>query len=115
MRRGISFKGRDALAEKRKVPLPRLMAGFLIADPQVVLLGRETIYRNGRRCGWLSSAGYGYTVGSNIGYGYVRDAAGVDEAFVRSGEYEIEVATERVPAAVFLEPPYDPLMTRVRS
>jgi 4-methylaminobutanoate oxidase (formaldehyde-forming) len=115
MRLGMPFKGREALAKKRQEPLPRLMAGFRIADPRVVLLGRETIYRNGRRCGWLSSAGYGYTVGSNIGYGYVRDAAGVDEAFVRSGEYEIEVATDRVPAAVFLEPPYDPGMTRVKS
>jgi 4-methylaminobutanoate oxidase (formaldehyde-forming) len=115
MRRGIPFKGREALAEKRKKPLPRLMAGFLVADPEVVLLGRETIYRDGRRCGWLSSAGYGYTVGSNIGYGYVRDAAGVDETFVRSGSYELEVATERVPATVFLEPPYDPQMAKVKS
>jgi sarcosine dehydrogenase len=115
MRRGIPFKGRDALAEKRKKPLPRLMTGFLVEDPEVVLLGRETIYRDGRRCGWLSSAGYGYTVGSNIGYGYVRDAAGVDETYVRSGSYELEVATERVPATVFLEPPYDPGMAKVKS
>jgi 4-methylaminobutanoate oxidase (formaldehyde-forming) len=115
MRRGIPFKGRDALVEKRKRPLPRLMAGFLVADPEVVLLGRETIYRDGRRCGWLSSAGYGYTVGSNIGYGYVRDADGVDETYVRSGSYELEVATERVPATVFLEPPYDPGMAKVKS
>jgi sarcosine dehydrogenase len=115
MRRGIPFKGRDALAEKRKKPLPRLMTGFLVEDPEVVLLGRETIYRDGRRCGWLSSAGYGYTVGSNIGYGYVRDAAGVDETYVRWGSYELEVATERVPATVFLEPPYDPGMAKVKS
>jgi sarcosine dehydrogenase len=115
MRLGMPFKGRDALAEKRKKPLPRLMAGFLVEHPEVVLLGRETIYRDGRRCGWLSSAGYGYTVGSNIGYGYVRDAAGVDETYVRSGSYELEVATERVPATVFLEPPYDPGMARVKS
>ena len=29
----------------------------------MVLLGRETIYRDGKRVGWLSSGGYGYTVG----------------------------------------------------
>ena len=84
--------------------LPRLLAGFT-ADPEVVLLGRETIYRDGERVGWLGSAGYGYTVGRSIGYGYVRDPAGVDRAHVLAGSYELEVAGERVPAAVFLEPP----------
>ena len=44
-----------------------------------MLLGRETIYRDGKRVGWLSSGGYGYTVGRSIGYGYVRDPEnGVD-------------------------------------
>ncbi len=53
-------------------PLPRLLAGFT-ADPSIVLLGRETIYRDGKRVGWLTSGGFGYTVGRSIGYGYVRD------------------------------------------
>jgi 4-methylaminobutanoate oxidase (formaldehyde-forming) len=81
-----------------------------------VLLGRETIYRNGKRAGWLSSAGWGYTLNKNIGLGYVRDAAsGVDAEYVMSGEYELEVATERVPATVFLKPLYDPEMKRVKA
>jgi 4-methylaminobutanoate oxidase (formaldehyde-forming) len=96
--------------------LPRLLAGFTVADPEVVLLGRETIYRDGKRVGWLSSGGWGYTLGLNIGYGYVRDAeAGVDAEMVLSGRYELEVATERVPAEVFLKPPYDPEMARIKA
>jgi 4-methylaminobutanoate oxidase (formaldehyde-forming) len=82
----------------------------------VVLLGRETILRDGKRVGWLSSGGWGYTLGCNIGYGYVRDPeAGVDAATVLAGRYELEVATERVPAEVFLRPLYDPDMARVRA
>ena len=81
-----------------------------------MLLGRETIYRDGKRVGWLSSAGWGYTVGKNIGFGYVRDAEnGVDADFVMSGRYELEVATERVPADVFLKPLYDPEMQRIKA
>jgi sarcosine dehydrogenase len=95
--------------------LPRLMAGFTARDPDLVLLGRETIYRNGRRCGWLSSAGFGYTIAKSIGYGYVRDPDGVTEDYVLSGAYELEVATERVPADAFLKPPYDPGMARVKA
>ena len=72
------FQGRAALEAQAAKKLPRLLAGFT-TDPSVVLLGRETIYRDGKRVGWLSSGGYGYTVGRSIGYGYVRDPEnGVD-------------------------------------
>jgi sarcosine dehydrogenase len=109
------FQGREALEAQAKRKRPRLLAGFT-ADPSVVLLGRETIYRNGKRVGWLSSGGYGYTVGRSIGYGYVRDPEnGVDRDSVLSGNYELEVATVRVPAQVFLDPIYDPTMSRVKS
>jgi sarcosine dehydrogenase len=108
------FLGREALAAQRALPLPRLFSGFAVDDPAIVLLGRETIYRDGRRCGWLSSAGFGYTVGKNIGYGYVRDPGGVDADYVRAGTYQLEVASELVPATPFLTPLYDPGMARVR-
>jgi len=33
---------------------------------------------------------------------------------VLDGDYELEVAGERVPAEVFLAPPYDPKSTRIK-
>ena len=114
LRKDIPFLGREALSEQRAKPLPRLLAGFL-ADPEVILLGRETIYRDGERVGWLASGGFGYTLGRSIGYGYVRDPAGVDRDHVLGGRYELEVAGERVPAEVFLEPAYDPKGLRIRA
>jgi 4-methylaminobutanoate oxidase (formaldehyde-forming) len=115
LRTDIPFQGRAALEVQAGKPLPRLLAGFT-TDPGVVLLGRETIYRDGKRVGWLASGGYGYTVGRSIGYGYVRDAEnGVDRDLVLSGRYELEVARERVPAEVFLEPLYDPAMARIKA
>ncbi len=94
--------------------MPRLLAGFTAAS-EVILLGRETIFRNGERVGWLASGGYGHTVGKAIGYGYVRRAAGVDADFVMSGDYALEVAGERIPAEPFLKPLYDPAGLRVRA
>ena len=109
------FQGRTALEAQATKKLPRLLAGFT-ADPSIVLLGRETIYRDGKRVGWLTSGGYGYTVGRSIGYGYVRDPEnGVDRDQVLSGRYELEVATVRVAAEVFLDPLYDPAMSRIKS
>ena len=114
LKSGLPFRGRAALEAQRAAPLPRLLAGFKAA-PEVILLGRETIYRNGERVGWLASGGFGATIGKAIGYGYVRRAAGVDADFVLSGAYELEVAGARVPAEVFLKPPYDPAGAHVRG
>jgi sarcosine dehydrogenase len=110
----LRFRGRAALEAQRAAPLPRLLAGFTAAS-DAILLGRETIYRNGERVGWLASGGYGHSVGKAIGYGYVRRAAGVDADFVMAGDYMLEVAGERVPAEPFLKPPYDPAGLRVRA
>jgi 4-methylaminobutanoate oxidase (formaldehyde-forming) len=108
------FQGRAALEAQARDKLPRLLAGFT-TEPSIVLLGRETIYRDGKSVGWLTSGGFGYTVGRSIGYGYVRDAeGGVDRNKVLSGRYELEVGTARVPAEIFLEPLYDPAMARIK-
>jgi 4-methylaminobutanoate oxidase (formaldehyde-forming) len=116
LKRQIPFLGREALEKQKKNRLPRLLACFTVDDPAVVLLGRETIFRNGQRVGWLTSAGFGHTVQKSIGYGYVRDPEnGIDADQVLSGAYELEVATERVPASVSLTPLYDPGMTRIKA
>jgi 4-methylaminobutanoate oxidase (formaldehyde-forming) len=70
----LPFLGREALTAQAAGPLEKRLACFTVADPGVVLLGRETIYRDGARVGWLTSGGWGYTVEKNIGYGYVRNA-----------------------------------------
>ncbi|MEE8212727.1 MAG: glycine cleavage T C-terminal barrel domain-containing protein, partial [Acidiferrobacterales bacterium] len=109
------FLGREALVEQRQTALKRRLACFTTDDNDVVLLGRETIYRNGERVGWLTSGGYGYTVDRSIGYGYVRNPAGVDREYLRTGDYELEVASRRVPASIHFGPLYDPRNERIRS
>jgi sarcosine dehydrogenase len=44
-----------------------------------------------------------------------RPEEGVDADFVLSGSYELEVATERVPAKVALEALYDPANERIKG
>lgn len=115
LKSGDDFIGRDALLAQRAKKLPRLLAGFRIDDPRAVLLGRETIYRNGVRAGWLASGGYTHHCAAMIGYGYVRDEGGVDRDYVMAGQYEIDIAGERFPATVSLEPFYDPQGSRIRA
>jgi len=111
----VAFRGREALEAQKAGVLPRRLAAFTVEGRQTVLLGRETIYRDAERVGWLTSGGFGYTLDAAIGLGYVQHAAGVDRDFVLEGSYELEVAGERVPCEVHLGPLYDPRSMRVRS
>ncbi|HTN98986.1 MAG TPA: FAD-dependent oxidoreductase [Nordella sp.] len=115
LKSNIAFMGREACAKAAASPLPKKLACFTTDDPSVVLLGRETILRNGKQVGYLTSGGYGYTVGKPIGYGYIRDSAGVTDAYVREGNYELVVAKDVVKASVHLEPLYDPRNLNVKA
>ncbi|MFN3936984.1 MAG: FAD-dependent oxidoreductase [Gemmobacter sp.] len=111
----IPFRGRAALERQRAEGVSKLLAGFTLDDPGQTLLGRETILRDGQRVGWLSSGGFGHTIGRPVGYGYVRHASGVTADWVLAGRYELEVAGDRVPAQVALKPFVDPEGARIRA
>ena len=115
LKSGLPFQGREALVAQRAGGVKKRLAGFTVDDPSVILLGRETITRDGERVGWLSSGGFGHTIGKPIGYGYVRHPQGVSDEFMRTGQYVLEVASKRVPATLHLTPLYDPMMARVKA
>jgi 4-methylaminobutanoate oxidase (formaldehyde-forming) len=115
MKSGLPFLGREAVAAQLAGGVKKRLAGFTVDDPTVILLGRETIYRDGVRVGWLSSGGFGHTLGKPIGYGYVRNADGVAENWMKTGRYELEVASERVPCQIHVSALYDPLNARIKA
>lgn len=109
------FLGREALVAQRARGLPRRFAMFTVDDPEVVLLGRETLYRDGERVGWLTSGGFGYTVGKSIGFGYVRQPPEAAPDFLSRGSYALDVAGTRIPAQLHEAPLYDPKLERVKG
>jgi 4-methylaminobutanoate oxidase (formaldehyde-forming) len=115
LRSNQDFIGRAACERMAAEPLSKMLAGFTTERDDIVLLGRETILRNGVFAGYLTSGGYGYTAGKPIGYGYVRNEKGVDQDYVRSGSYELVVAKNVVKANVHLEALYDPGNSRVKA
>jgi 4-methylaminobutanoate oxidase (formaldehyde-forming) len=115
LRKNTDFVGRKALEALQGETPKRRLACFTVDDPEIVLLGRETILRNSEAVGYLTSGGYGYTVGKNIGYGYVRNADGVSDGYLASGEYELVVAMERTKATLHFEPLYDPAGAKIRA
>lgn len=114
MRSDIVFIGRDALKRSIDHPLSRRLVGLSVDDPDTVLLGRETILRDGKAVGYLTSGGYGYTIEKAIGLGYVRDENGVSEQMLSSGKYTLIVAGDEIPAKVSLDPFFDRQGDRIR-
>ena len=110
-----AFLGRAAM-ERQSNSVPRKkLACFVCEERDVVLLGRETILRDGAAAGYLTSGGYGYTVDRPLGYGYVRNAGGVTDDHLRAGTYELIVAGDRKPCRILLEAPVDPAGARIRA
>ncbi len=109
LRSNVDFIGRGALTVLQEKPLRKRLATFTTDREDIVLLGRETILRDGEMVGYLTSGGYGYTVGKPIGLGYVRHPE------PETGSYELVVANERVGAAIHFAPLYDPENLRVKA
>ena len=114
LKSGTPFKGREALLKQQAEGVKKRLATFWVDDPNVTLLGRETIYRNGERVGWLASGGHGHTIDRPIGLGFIR-REGVDQAYLDQGEWELEVASERHKAKVTFDPLYDPKAEKVKA
>ena len=115
MKGNTSFLGRAALEAVVGQPLKRRLMGFTVADPAAVLVGRETILRDGVAVGYLTSGGYGYTAGRNIGFGYLRHAEGVSDDWLAAGRYELVVADEVFAAELAPRPLHDPEGLRIRA
>ena len=87
-----------------------------VHDGERLLYHDEPVYRNGELVGRTSSGMWSYTEGAALAMGYLvrTDGGGVDQAWLDGGDFEIEVATVRIPASVSLRSFYDPRNERVR-
>jgi sarcosine dehydrogenase len=115
LKKDIRFMGREALEAASNRSPRKVLSTFTTEREDIVLLGRETILRDGKFAGYLTSGGYGYTIAKPIGLGYVRNAEGVSADYVAAGSYELIVAGERVKAHATLDPLYDPEGLKVKA
>ena len=110
------FIGREALLTQKETGVRRRLVQFALENPDRLLYHNEPIWRDDVLVGRITSGMFGHTVGASLGMGYVANDNGVvDKAFVMDGRYELEVAGQRAPARVSLEPFYDPKSLRVRT
>lgn len=114
-KKNADFIGRKALEAQRGKPLARRLVQVIMEKPEPLMFHNEPILRDGKVVGRITSGSYGHTLGRAVGMGYLERKEGVDNAFVESGRYEVEIAAERHPARVSLKPLYDPKGERIRA
>jgi glycine cleavage system aminomethyltransferase T/glycine/D-amino acid oxidase-like deaminating enzyme len=107
------FLGREALLEQKESSLKRRLVIFVLEDPEPVLWGSEPILCDGQPVGYTTSGAYGHSLGAAVAMGYVNRAEGVNEDFIGSGRFEINISGRRYAAKAFLRAPFDPGRKRI--
>jgi 4-methylaminobutanoate oxidase (formaldehyde-forming) len=114
------FNGKKALDRQRKlhgVPRKRMVTLALTDNTEQapLIYHEEPIYRDGRIVGSTTSGAWGHRVEKSLGLGYVHNSDGVSPDWLRAGHWEVELAWERYPITVQLQPFYDPRGERLQK
>lgn len=105
------FVGRDAALRARDAGgASKILVTLEVDADDADASGYEPVWLDGRRVGFVTSGGYGHTLGRSLAMALVdRDAAAVGTALTTH-----VVGVER-PARIIASSPYDPVGTRMRS
>ncbi|MBI5651677.1 MAG: FAD-dependent oxidoreductase [Chloroflexi bacterium] len=103
------FIGRDALVKQKAEGIKRKLCCLALADKTAIALGNEPVRRDEKIVGWITSGGYGYSVGKSIAYAYLP----LEHATVGT-TLDVELFGERIVATVEREPLWDPRGERIK-
>lgn len=104
------FIGRQALLKQKTESLQRKLCCLTLADPAAIATGNEPVRSSDKVVSWVTSGGYGYSVGKSIAYAYLPiELAVVDTAL------DVEIFGERIGGVVAREPLWDPRGERIKA
>jgi len=103
------FIGRSAAAAEKQRGGERKLIALSVQAGDADAIGDEPIYHDNSVVGWVTSGGYGHSVGQSLALGYV----GIKHA--DSTNFAVEIIGERRPAVRLTQPPFDPAGARMRS
>jgi dimethylglycine oxidase len=80
-----------------------------LIDPSVVVMGKEPVIVGDEVVGYVTSAGFGYSVGESLAYTYLPACCAEEGTVV-----DVEYFGDRFAAIVVSEPRWDPEGARLR-
>lgn len=113
------FIGQDYLLSQRETAnaeggFRKRMASVLVDDPQPLLCHGEVLWRNGERINDLRSASYGHTLGGAVGLTMLESSEPLTKDYLKSGDWQLEIADKRYPCSVSFAPFYDPKNKKIK-
>eukprot|EP00756_Hemistasia_phaeocysticola_P016243 Hpha_TRINITY_DN15463_c2_g9::TRINITY_DN15463_c2_g9_i1::g.175428::m.175428/K19191/mabO; 4-methylaminobutanoate oxidase (formaldehyde-forming) len=87
--------------------LPKRVVSFVVEDPAPTLWGGEALVRNGEIVGFASSGVRVQPLQRSAGMAMVKNPEGVSAAWLKGGEWQVNVAGELFPATVGFKAPID--------
>ena len=104
-----NYVGKQALEQRTAQPPATRLRCLTIDDGTSMVLGKEPVFINGERAGYVTSAAYGHTVRKAVAYAWLPGT-------VADGDtVQIEYFGRRVDATVVPEPLVDPEMKKIRA
>jgi 4-methylaminobutanoate oxidase (formaldehyde-forming) len=73
------------------------------------------VKRNGKNVGYVRAGSYGFSLGGAVGLFMIEAGEPINDDYITSGKWEIEIAGKIYPAEVSLRPFYDPQMKRIKA
>lgn len=115
------FLGRDALLRQKQratPPTDRLVSvAVKSADKKLgpFLSHNEPVWRDGIIIGHVTSGGWGHRVERLLGLASIHNGQGVSRDWIAGSGFEVQIAGEKHPIEVQLQPFYDPGAERMRG
>lgn len=101
--KAADFIGKGAVVAEQARGAARRMVVLAIDADDADAVGDEPVYQNGEIVGFITSGGYGHTVGKSLAVAYIGS-----DALARGGQYEVEILDSLRPAVLQARPAYDP-------
>ena len=110
------FIGKEAvLALKAQGPLQRRMVQVQVLDPEPLLFHAEVVRRDGVPVGYVRAGSYGHTLGGAVGLAMLEPGLPVDGAYLKAGDWQVEIAGKLWPCKVSLRPLFDPDNAKIKA
>ena len=104
------FTGKAAAAAERAAGPKRRFVVMEVAAKDADVVGYESIMKDGKAVGYVTSGAFGHCVGKSLAAGYV------SAKLAREGEvFSIDILGEQCDAVVRLQPLYDPEGAKLRG
>eukprot|EP01040_Poterioochromonas_malhamensis_P007577 gene7577-8180_t len=116
------FIGKEAVLKQKeelkvKGGLKNRLTQVLVLDPEPLMYHGEVVYRNDQRVGDIRAASYGHSLGGAVGLAMITAADGqvVNKQYLTEGKWEVEIAGNKYPCRLSLNPMYDPSNKKIKA